>query len=48
MFDNVVEGGVSVGIFVFGGMGVVIVGNEVLLMFVDGIYMMYGVCDVLV
>ncbi|MGR8025349.1 right-handed parallel beta-helix repeat-containing protein, partial [Burkholderia cenocepacia] len=46
--DNVVEGGASAGIFVFGGTGVAIVGNEVLSTRAAGIPMTQGAPDVLV
>lgn len=48
VLDNVVEGGASAGIFVFGGTGVAIVGNEVLSTLADGIHMTHGARDVLV
>ncbi|WP_242448935.1 right-handed parallel beta-helix repeat-containing protein [Burkholderia metallica] len=48
VLDNVIDGGASAGIFVFGGADVAIVGNEVLSTLADGIHMTHGARDVLV
>ncbi|MCA8271110.1 right-handed parallel beta-helix repeat-containing protein [Burkholderia sp. AU30280] len=48
VLDNVIDGGASAGIFVFGGTGVAIVGNEVLSTLADGIHMTHGARNVLV
>jgi len=48
VLDNVIEGGASAGIFVFGGSVVAIVGNEVLSTLADGIHVTHGARDVLV
>ncbi|MBA9901746.1 right-handed parallel beta-helix repeat-containing protein [Burkholderia cepacia] len=48
VLDNVIEGGASAGIFVFGGSDVAIVGNEVLSTLADGIHVTHGARDVLV
>ncbi|WP_175883178.1 right-handed parallel beta-helix repeat-containing protein [Burkholderia sp. BCC0044] len=48
VLDNIVDGGASAGIFVFGGANVAIVGNEVLSTLADGIHMTHGSHNVLV
>ncbi|QVN21997.1 right-handed parallel beta-helix repeat-containing protein [Burkholderia pyrrocinia] len=48
VLDNVIDGGASAGIFVFGGVDVAIVGNKVLSTLADGIHMTHGARNVLV
>lgn len=48
VLDNVIDGGASAGIFVFGGADVAIVGNKVLSTLADGIHMTHGARNVLV
>ncbi|WP_321782556.1 right-handed parallel beta-helix repeat-containing protein [Burkholderia pyrrocinia] len=48
VLDNVIDGGASAGIFVFGGTDVAIVGNEVLSTLADGIHITHGARNVLV
>ncbi|WP_176045205.1 right-handed parallel beta-helix repeat-containing protein [Burkholderia sp. BCC1644] len=48
VLDNVIDGGASAGIFVFGGTDVAIVGNEVLATLADGIHITHGARNVLV
>ncbi|NTZ07773.1 right-handed parallel beta-helix repeat-containing protein [Burkholderia metallica] len=48
VLDNIIEGGASAGIFVFGGADVAIVGNRVLSTLADGIHMTHGARNVLV
>lgn len=48
VLDNVIDGGASAGIFVFGGVSVAIVGNEVMSTLADGIHMTHGSHNVLV
>ena len=48
VLDNVIDGGASAGIFVFGGSDVAIVGNQVHSTLADGIHMTHGARNVLV
>ncbi|WP_175015328.1 right-handed parallel beta-helix repeat-containing protein [Burkholderia lata] len=48
VLDNVIDGGASAGIFVFGGSDVAIVGNQVRSTLADGIHMTHGARNVLV
>ncbi|WP_261532845.1 right-handed parallel beta-helix repeat-containing protein [Burkholderia multivorans] len=48
VLGNVIDGGASAGIFVFGGSAVAIVGNEVRATLADGIHITHGARDVLV
>lgn len=48
VLDNVIDGGASAGIFVFGGADVAIVGNTVLATLADGIHITHGAHNVLV
>ncbi|PFH30089.1 right-handed parallel beta-helix repeat-containing protein [Burkholderia sp. JKS000303] len=48
VLDNVIDGGASGGIFVFGATDVVIVGNEVMSTLADGIHITHGSRNVLV
>ncbi|VWB86992.1 right handed beta helix region family protein [Burkholderia lata] len=48
VLDNVIDGGASAGIFVFGGSDVAIVGNQVHSTLADGIHMTHGTRNVLV
>ncbi|RQT17928.1 right-handed parallel beta-helix repeat-containing protein [Burkholderia contaminans] len=48
VLDNVIDGGASAGIFVFGGSDVAIVGNQVHSTLADGIHMTHGASNVLV
>ncbi|RQS36449.1 right-handed parallel beta-helix repeat-containing protein [Burkholderia sp. Bp8992] len=48
VLDNVIDGGASAGIFVFGGADVAIVGNQVLSTLADGIHITHGARNVLV
>ncbi|MFP3561405.1 right-handed parallel beta-helix repeat-containing protein, partial [Paraburkholderia sp. SIMBA_049] len=48
VLDNVIDGGASAGIFVFGGADVAIVDNRVLSTLADGIHITHGARNVLV
>ncbi|GLZ67190.1 MULTISPECIES: right-handed parallel beta-helix repeat-containing protein [Burkholderia] len=48
VLDNVIDGGASAGIFVYGGSDVAIVGNQVRSTLADGIHMTHGTRNVLV
>ncbi|WP_423369881.1 right-handed parallel beta-helix repeat-containing protein [Burkholderia sp. LMG 32019] len=48
VLDNLIDGGASAGIFVYGGADVAIVGNKVLSTLADGIHVTHGARNVLV